>query len=94
MEREEDTKNQDVKSVKRRGKKVRGAEVLERGLQTKDIPKGAGQADWSYLVPQGVRQTYHTTSHQGAKPLPTAGTFRKVYSDFRYFTYVTTNFSY
>lgn len=80
--------------MKRRGKKVRGAGVLESGLQTKDIPKGAGQADWSYLVSQGVRQTYHTTSRQGAKPLPTAGTFRKVYSDFRYFTYVTTNFSY
>ena len=52
MEREEDTKKSGLKSVKRRGKKVRGAGVLERGLQTKDIPKGAGQADWSYLVPQ------------------------------------------
>lgn len=53
MEKEKKTQKSRTEGVKRRRKKVRGAGVWERGLQTKDIPKGAGQADWSSLVPQG-----------------------------------------
>lgn len=69
MEKEKKTQKSRTEGVKRRRKKVRGAGVWERGLQTKDIPTGAGQADWSSLVPQGARQTHHATSRLGGRPL-------------------------
>ena len=67
-------------------KESQGSRSAGEGTADKDTPKGAGQADCSYLVPQGARQTQRASSRLGGRPLTTAWTLRKAHGDFRYFT--------